>query len=62
MPHHMAWLFLHGNGQFGVTNIAKIAKAAHKNGTTLRKEAIADGIPAEDFDNIVRPEKMIGPS
>ena len=31
------------------------------NGTTLREEAIGDGIPAEDFDAIVRPEDMLGP-
>ena len=33
----------------------------HKNGTTLREEAIKDGIPGEDFDNIVDPSKMISP-
>ena len=47
--------------KFGYDRAAKIAKTAHKNGTTLREEAIKDGIPAEDFDAIVRPEKMIGP-
>ena len=47
--------------KYGYDRAAKIAKAAHKNGTTLREEAIKDGIPAEDFDAIVRPEKMIGP-
>ena len=46
----------------GIEHLAnEIAKTAHKNGTTLREEAIKDGIPAEDFDAIVRPEKMIGP-
>ena len=45
----------------GYDNATKVAKTAHKNGTTLREEAIKDGIPAEDFDAIVRPEKMIGP-
>jgi fumarate hydratase class II len=48
--------------KYGYDRAAKIAKAAHKNGTTLREEAIKDGIPADDFDAIVRPEKMIGPS
>ncbi|MCB2096431.1 MAG: class II fumarate hydratase [Parvularculaceae bacterium] len=48
--------------KYGYDRAAKIAKTAHKNGTTLREEAIKDGIPAEDFDAIVRPEKMIGPS
>ncbi len=47
--------------KFGYDRAARIAKTAHKNGTTLREEAIKDGIPAEDFDAIVRPEKMIGP-
>ena len=40
---------------------AKVAKTAHKNGTTLREEAIKLGISGEDFDAIVRPELMIGP-
>ena len=48
--------------KYGYDRAAKIAKTAHKHGTTLRQEAIADGIPAADFDAIVRPEKMIGPS
>jgi fumarate hydratase class II len=47
--------------KYGYDRAAKIAKAAHANGTTLREEAIKDGIAAEDFDAIVRPEKMIGP-
>ncbi|MDX2158155.1 MAG: class II fumarate hydratase [Hyphomicrobiaceae bacterium] len=47
--------------KYGYDLAAKIAKTAHKNGTTLREEAIAAGIPAEDFDAIVRPEQMIGP-
>ena len=47
--------------KYGYDRAAKIAKTAHKNGTTLREEAIRDGIDAEDFDRIVRPEDMIGP-
>jgi fumarate hydratase class II len=47
--------------KYGYDRAAKIAKTAHKNGTTLREEAVKDGIPAADFDAIVRPEKMIGP-
>ena len=47
--------------KYGYDRAAKIAKTAHKNGTTLREEAIKDGIPAEDYDAIVRPENMIGP-
>jgi fumarate hydratase class II len=34
----------------------KIAKTAHKNGTTLREEAIKDGIPASDFDALCAPK------
>jgi fumarate hydratase class II len=47
--------------KYGYDRAAKIAKTAHKNGTTLREEAIRDGIPADDFDAIVRPETMISP-
>ena len=47
--------------KYGYDLAAKVAKYAHKNGTTLREEAIALGISGEDFDAIVRPEKMISP-
>jgi fumarate hydratase, class II len=47
--------------KYGYDLAAKVAKTAHKNGTTLREEAVKLGIPADDFDAIVRPEKMIGP-
>jgi fumarate hydratase class II len=47
--------------KYGYDRAAKIAKTANKNGTTLREEAIKDGIPADDFDRIVVPAKMIGP-
>ncbi len=47
--------------KYGYDLAAKIAKTAHKNGTTLREEALKLGISGEDFDAIVRPEKMIGP-
>jgi fumarate hydratase, class II len=46
----------------GYDNAAKIAKTAHRNGSTLREEAIASGhVSAEDYDRIVRPENMIHP-
>jgi fumarate hydratase, class II len=48
--------------KYGYDRAAKIAKTAHKNGTTLREEAVADGIDAKDFDVIVKPENMLGPS
>jgi fumarate hydratase class II len=47
--------------KYGYDLAAKIAKNAHKNGTTLREEAIKAGVPAADFDAIVKPELMIGP-
>ncbi|MBL8566128.1 MAG: class II fumarate hydratase [Hyphomicrobiaceae bacterium] len=47
--------------KYGYDLAAKVAKTAHKNGTTLREEAVKLGISGEDFDKIVRPELMIGP-
>jgi fumarate hydratase class II len=46
----------------GYDAAAKIAKTAHKNGTTLRDEAVGGGYVTEaQFDAVVRPENMIGP-
>ncbi|MCE2749154.1 MAG: class II fumarate hydratase, partial [Rhodobacter sp.] len=46
----------------GYDNATKVAKTAHRNGTTLREEAIALGlVDGETFDRVVRPEDMIGP-
>ena len=46
----------------GYDNATKVAKTAHKNGTTLREEAINLGfVDEETFDRVVRPEQMIGP-
>jgi fumarate hydratase class II len=46
----------------GYDAATKVAKTAHKNGTTLRQEAIALGyVDGETFDRVVRPEDMIGP-
>lgn len=46
----------------GYDAAAKIAKTAHKNGTTLREEALATGlVTAQDYDRIVRPELMTQP-
>jgi fumarate hydratase, class II len=47
--------------KYGYDKAARIAKTAHRQGTTLREEALKEGIKAEDYDAIVRPEKMIGP-
>jgi fumarate hydratase class II len=50
------------NPYIGYDNAAKIAKTAHKNGTTLKQEAVNLGLlTAEKFDEVVRPETMIGP-
>jgi fumarate hydratase class II len=47
--------------RIGYDKAAQIAKAAHANGTTLREEAVRLGfISGEEFDRIVRPEKMTG--
>jgi fumarate hydratase class II len=48
--------------QIGYDNATKVAKKAHRNGTTLKQEAIALGFVDEaTFDRVVRPELMIGP-
>ncbi|WP_426029817.1 class II fumarate hydratase [Caulobacter sp. DWP3-1-3b2] len=50
------------NGKLGYDACAKIAKTAHKNGTTLREEAVGGGyLTNEEFDQYVRPENMISP-
>lgn len=49
------------NTHIGYEKAAAIAKAAHKNGTTLKEEAIKSGfLTAEEFDKWVRPEYMVG--
>jgi len=48
--------------KIGYDQAAKIAKAAHQNGTTLREEAVGGGhVTAAEFDRLVRPEKMVRP-
>ncbi|MBV9557216.1 MAG: class II fumarate hydratase [Pseudolabrys sp.] len=48
--------------KIGYDKAAQVAKAALKNGTTLREEALRLGfISGQEFDRIVRPDKMIGP-
>jgi fumarate hydratase class II len=48
--------------KIGYDAAAKIAKTAHKNGTTLKEEAVKGGyVTAEEFDAMVRPEDMISP-
>ena len=48
--------------KIGYDKAAEVAKTAHKNGTTLREEALRLGyVNEKEFDTIVRPEKMIAP-
>lgn len=48
------------NTKIGYYKAAEIAQTAHKNGTTLKDEAIRLGyVTAEDFDNWVKPEDMV---
>ncbi|MBI5534039.1 MAG: class II fumarate hydratase [Deltaproteobacteria bacterium] len=50
------------NPKIGYDNAAKVAKHAHANGTTLREAAITLGLlTGEEFDTLVRPERMVGP-
>jgi len=50
------------NPHIGYDKAAKIAKEAHLKGITLREASVQSGLLSEeDFDNIVRPEKMISP-
>ncbi len=51
------------NPHIGYDNAAKAAKKAHKEGTTLKAAAMALGLlTSEQFDEWVRPEKMISPN
>ena len=51
-------IILSGDGGFN----PKIAKRAHKNGTTLKEESIKSGLITEkEYDKIVNPKKMIKP-
>jgi fumarate hydratase class II len=48
--------------KIGYDAAAKIAKSAHKNGTTLKQEALKSGlVSAKEFDRLVQPKDMIGP-
>ena len=50
------------NPHIGYDNAAKIAKTAHKTGGTLKQTAADLGlVKPEQFDEWVRPEKMVGP-
>ena len=48
--------------EIGYDNATKVAKTAHRNGTTLREEAVKLGFVDEaTFDRVVRPKDMLGP-
>ena len=48
--------------EIGYDNATTVAKTAHKNGTTLKEEAIKLGyVDEETFERVVRPENMVGP-
>jgi fumarate hydratase class II len=49
------------NTKIGYYKAAEIAQTAHRNGTTLKEEAVRLGyITAEEYDQIVVPSKMVG--
>jgi fumarate hydratase, class II len=48
--------------RIGYDNAAKVAKSAHARGTTLKEEALRLGfVSADEFDRLVRPDKMTRP-
>ncbi|EQD94074.1 hypothetical protein L932_06790, partial [Helicobacter pylori PZ5026] len=60
--HHSLMLVTALNPHVGYENAAKIAKNAHKKGISLKESALElKLLSAEDFDQFVVPEKMIGP-
>jgi fumarate hydratase class II len=51
------------NPHIGYDNAAKVAKKAHKENKSLKEAAVELGLlTAEKFDEVVRPEKMTGPT
>ncbi|WAR53329.1 hypothetical protein PtB15_2B760 [Puccinia triticina] len=51
------------NGRLGYDNVAKCAKKAHKEGTTLKEATLLLGLlDGAEFDKIVHPELMLGPN
>jgi fumarate hydratase class II len=49
------------NTHIGYENAAKIAKKAHKEGTTLKEASLSLGLlTSEQFDEWVKPESMVG--
>ncbi|KAK9945727.1 hypothetical protein M0R45_011226 [Rubus argutus] len=61
--HESLMLVTSLNPKIGYDNAAAVAKKAHKEGSTLKESALKLGVlTSEEFDNLVVPEKMIGPS
>ena len=51
------------NPRIGYDNAAKVAKKAYAEGTSLKEAALAlELLTAEEFDQLVRPERMLGPA
>ena len=51
------------NPYIGYDNAAKVAKKAHKEGTTLKEAVVALGLmTADEFDQRVKPDQMITPN
>ena len=49
--------------KIGYANATTVAKTAHKNGTTLKEEAVKLGfVDDKTFDEMVKPENMVGPT
>ncbi|KAL7226968.1 hypothetical protein ACSBR1_021937 [Camellia fascicularis] len=61
--HESLMLVTSLNPKIGYDNAAAVAKKAHKEGSTLKEAALNLGVlTSEEFDQLVVPEKMIGPS
>uniref|UniRef100_A0A2N9I5L6 fumarate hydratase n=1 Tax=Fagus sylvatica TaxID=28930 RepID=A0A2N9I5L6_FAGSY len=61
--HESLMLVTSLNPKIGYDNAAAVAKKAHKEGSTLKEAALNLGVlTSEEFDTLVVPEKMIGPS
>ncbi|XP_027365518.1 fumarate hydratase 1, mitochondrial [Abrus precatorius] len=61
--HESLMLVTSLNPKIGYDKAAAVAKTAHKEGTTLKEAALKLGVlSSEEFDKLVVPEKMLGPS
>ncbi|KAK3004682.1 hypothetical protein RJ639_018708, partial [Escallonia herrerae] len=61
--HESLMLVTSLNPRIGYDNAAAVAKKAHKEGSTLKEAALRLGVlTSEEFDDLVVPERMIGPS